>query len=75
MQIIETTVLELVFSDGYGNHKISISNPKISLTSTQVEEAMDDIITNNVFSTKNGNLIAKVGAQVVRRVVSEFEID
>ena len=74
MFIIERIVLELIFTDGYGNFKITLVDPKEGLTSTQVEEAMTDIISYNIFATKNGNLISPVGAQIVSRTVSEFEI-
>lgn len=74
MFLIERIVLELIFTDGYGNFKITLVDPKDGLTGTQVEEAMQDIISYNIFATKNGNLVSPVAAQIVSRTVSEIEI-
>ena len=53
--------------------RISLDDPKDGLTGTQVEEAMQDIITHNIFASKEGDLVGIKAARVVRTTVNDFE--
>lgn len=47
------------------NVNVRVNDPKANLTAAQVDAVMDTIIAKNVFSTTGGDLIEKVGAQIV----------
>ena len=52
-----TTTLEMTFRDSLGKEvMITLPNPRTGLTLTEVQTVMQDIITKNVFFTKNGDL-------------------
>ena len=66
--------LEMDFLDVMNKQvRISLDDPKDGLTSTQIEEAMQGIITHNIFASKEGNLVEIKGARVVRTTVNDFE--
>ena len=48
-----------------GNITISVDNPKDALTPAEVTQAMTDIITQNLFTSKGGDLVEAVGATLV----------
>jgi len=48
---------------------MSVSNPKDTLESTEVDTAMDLIISSNIFQTSGGNITEKVRAEIVSRQV------
>ena len=52
-----TKTLEMTFRDSLGKEvTITLPNPRTNLTLTEVQTVMQDIITRNVFFTKNGDL-------------------
>ena len=51
---------------------ISVAEPKDDLTSTEVEEAMDEIINQNIINSTGGDLVQVVGARLVTRQVVEL---
>lgn len=70
---METTVLELIFLDNFGSTvKLSIEDPRADLTATEVEQAMNTILTNNIITTSKGSLAEIKGAQIVTRTVNEL---
>lgn len=71
---MEKVRLEMDFLDVMSKQvRISLDNPKNGLTGTQIEEAMQDIITHNIFESKEGALVEIKGARVVTTTVSDFE--
>ena len=69
------TKLEMDFLDVLNkNYRMSIDEPRPDLLATEVSEAMDAIVTADVFVSTNGSLIGVTGARVVTTTVNEFEI-
>lgn len=67
--------LELIFENEEGKTvTYSLDNPIDPADVVAVEAAMDEIVTQNVFSTSGGNIVAKKGARIVERTVTEIEI-
>lgn len=72
---METTVLEMFFEDAYGGTaKLSIDNPRPDLIPSEVQNAMQNIISLNLFSTKNGPITTIKGAQVVTKTITDVEV-
>lgn len=66
------TVLYLDFIDQFGRRRsISIEDPADDLTESEVSQAMDIIIQNDIFEDK---LVAKEGARIVTRTTDELEV-
>ena len=60
-----TKTLEMTFRDILGKQvTITLPNPKTGLTLSEVNQAMQLIITKNVFFTKNGDLDQIADAKV-----------
>lgn len=60
--------LELVFRNESGQEvTLSLADPKDSLTKAEAETVMDNIITQNIFTSKGGDLVSKVDARVRSR--------
>jgi len=69
------TKLEMDFLDALNkSYRVSIDEPREDLTEFEVADIMDDIVTANVFESKNGSLMGTVGARVVTITVTDFEI-
>lgn len=69
------TKLEMDFLDALNkNFRISLDDPREDLSDTEVSDVMSDIMTANVFESKNGDLIEVVGARVVTTTITEMEI-
>ncbi|MFD2044499.1 DUF2922 domain-containing protein [Ornithinibacillus salinisoli] len=67
--------LELKFENEDGKIvTYSLDNPVEPVNPTEVEAAMDEIISQNAFTSSGGNLVAKKSARVVERIVEEVEI-
>lgn len=66
------TVLYLDFIDELGKRRsISIENPRDDVLESEVSQAMDLIIQNDIFEDK---LVAKEGARIVTRTTDELEV-
>lgn len=67
--------LQLIFICENGDKSaMSISDVKSNLAKDDVTALMDAIITNNIFTTKNGALVSKYSAQVTERQVTKWEL-
>lgn len=67
--------LELQFGTEFGKTaRISVDNPKEPIDEAAVKQAMEQIISADVFTTSSGKLAAVKGARVVDRNVTEYEI-
>lgn len=71
---METTRLEMFFMDEIGEKvKLSLDEPKVDLTSTEIEQAMNNIIATNAFKGKGGKFVSAVGAQIVTTNITELD--
>ena len=60
--------LEMVFRDTMGKEVIiSLPDPQDSITLAQVQTVMQDIVTRNIFVTKNGDFVQLGDARIVSR--------
>ncbi len=67
--------LELLFVTQEGKTAtISVDNPKEPVDLLKVKEAMTQIISANVFTTKSGSFVSSKGARLVERNVSEYDV-
>lgn len=69
----ESITLQMIFQNENNTRTtISVVEPKDDLTSTEVEEAMEEIITQNIINSAGGELVQVVGARLVTRQVVEL---
>lgn len=67
--------LELLFLNEEGKTvKVNVDSPIDPVDQLAISTAMDQIITANVFISNGGNLIAKEGARIVDRNVTEISL-
>ena len=67
--------LEMIFVTGEGKSStISVDNPKEPVDVEQVKQAMEQIITQNVFTTSSGDFVNIKGARVVERNVEDVKV-
>jgi Protein of unknown function (DUF2922) len=67
--------LELKFENEDGKVvTYSVDNPIEPVDPATVGSAMDEILTQNAFTTSGGNLVAKKSARVVERIVQDIEL-
>lgn len=60
--------LEMVFRDTMGKEVvISLPDPQDGITLAQVQTVMQDIVTRNIFVTKNGDFAQVGDARIVSR--------
>ncbi len=70
-----TKRLELQFvNEGGTRATVGLAEPKENLTDIQVKTAMETILTNGVFTSTNGDLVAISGARLVSREISDFNV-
>lgn len=68
--------IELKFENEDGKTvTYSLENPIEPVDPEAVKEAMDEIITQNAFTSSGGDLVAKKSARIVARTVEEIELD
>jgi hypothetical protein len=66
--------LELNFDGERGPVKISVRNPKDSLTPTAIKAAMDKMVLANVFASVNGDIVSVKNARLVDRTTQDIEL-
>lgn len=67
-------VLQLQFKTAGGaNYSLSIDTPKDNLTTAEVYQVMNTILSNNVFDIEGSPLSEIVGARYVERNVTELK--
>lgn len=70
----ETKTLQLEFLDSLGKSKtISLANPKEELTYSEVRNASDTILAQQIFCTENGPISSLKTAEVVTKQVTVLE--
>lgn len=68
-----TKTLQMTFTNSLGKKKtVSINDPKDDLQKSEVESAMNEIITKNIFASNGAELVAIAGAKIVNRQVTEL---
>lgn len=71
---MDKTRLEMDFLDALNKTtRITLDDPRADLLPTEIQEAMDSIITHNIFASKAGDFVAIGGARVVITSVNEME--
>lgn len=66
--------LELDFLDSLEKvSRISLEDPREDLIPSEIEAAMQSIISNNIFETKNGDFIGISAARVITTNINELE--
>ncbi|MFA7468531.1 MAG: DUF2922 domain-containing protein [Desulfotomaculaceae bacterium] len=69
------TYLEMVFRNQAGYLVIiSVLDPRPDITPGEVEAVMDTIITQNIFTSPGGDLVAKVEARVIERTYTWYNV-
>ena len=53
---------------------ISITGVKEELNQEEASALMDTLIEQDIFVTKNGNLVSKYSAELIKRQVDKFEV-
>lgn len=68
--------LELLFENEAGKTvTYSLDQPIEPVDQSAVSNAMDTIVSADVFNTSGGRIVAKKSARLVERTVDEIEID
>ncbi|HQD51215.1 MAG TPA: DUF2922 domain-containing protein [Defluviitaleaceae bacterium] len=69
-------VLEMIFLAVDGSKvTIAVPSPKDSLSNSEVDGVMNEIIQANIFSDNHGNLVKKYGARKVIKTVEEIPLE
>ncbi|WP_100009968.1 DUF2922 domain-containing protein [Lentibacillus sediminis] len=67
--------LELKFRNEDGKMvTYSLDNPVEPADAVAVNAAMDEIITQNAFTSSGGNVVEKDSARIVERIVTEIDL-
>lgn len=67
--------LELIFENEDGKSvTFTLDNPVEPADAEAVNAAMDEVIAQNAFGSPGGNLVAKKGARIVERTVTDIDI-
>lgn len=70
---MEKTILQMDFLDEIGKtFRISVENPLEDLAQSEVEAAMDSIITRNCFISNGTDLVSKKGARIITTYLNEL---
>lgn len=63
-----TKTLSMVFRDAAGKEvTISLADPKDGLTLAEVRTVMQDVVSRNIFMSKNGDLVETGDARILSR--------
>lgn len=67
--------LELIFTNVEGkNVTVALDDPVEPVDAVSVSAAMDQVLTENAFTSSGGDLVAKKSARVVERNVQDIQI-
>lgn len=71
-----TKTLELQFVTAEGRTtRLAIDNPKEPVNINELNDVMDQVIADNIFYTDYGDLVAKKGARVIERTVTDYNLN
>ena len=66
--------LEMDFIDGTNKRfRLSVDNPKEDLDDFQIEAAMEEILTNNIFLSNGADLVDFDAARIITTSIEEME--
>lgn len=69
-------VLELQFETATGKTAtLAVDAPKADVTAEEIQQAMQTVITANIFEGQAGAFVGIKGARIVDRQVSPFELE
>lgn len=72
---MDYTRLEMTFNTARGSKTtISVYDPMETLTGTDVNTAMNEILATDIFSSTTGNLVSVNGARIVTRDITELNV-
>lgn len=72
----ETRVLYMTFRNQAGNScTISVDDPKLDIQEQEIINAMNTIVTLNIFQPKGFDLVECVGAKIVNAETTEFDLE
>ncbi len=70
-----TKTLELIFVNAGGSKvTLRVAGPKATLLESEVSAVMDQVVTQDIFTSAGGNLVGVAGARIVSRDVTEMTI-
>jgi hypothetical protein len=73
---MDKTKLEMDFLDTANKvARISLDDPKTDLLPSEIQDAMESVITQNVFASKEGDFIAVSGARVITTNINELDFE
>lgn len=71
-----TKQLEMIFGDSaQRNFVVRVNNPRNDLTETEIKQRMQVILNANVFRSTYGPLTALLGARLVTREVTDYDLE
>jgi len=71
---MEKTKLEMDFLDDLKKvTKISLDDPREDLVPSEIQSAMESIITHNIFASRDGDFVSVGGARVITTNINEME--
>jgi len=75
--MVETEkTLAMIFRNQGGNTvRITVDDVKDGITGTEVKNAMNAIITMNIFDSRGGDLVSVEGAEIITRSVQELSVE
>lgn len=71
---MEYTLNMVFLTTGSKKTTFSVTGVKSTLTETQVNTLMNQILTENIFSTTSGDLASKDSATIVAKTVTTIEM-
>lgn len=67
--------LVLIFQNQGGDRvRLSVANAREDLQDLEVKNAMETIVSRNIFDSNGGDLVTVSGAEMVTRTVEEFSV-
>lgn len=68
-------VLEMTFGTELNKkHVIRVTDARSDISDAEAAAAMDNIIAKNIFSGTGGELVEKIGAQLITTQADEFDV-
>lgn len=71
---MEKVKLEMDFLDSLEKvARISLDDPRADLVPSEIQTAMESIVSHNIFQTDNGDFVAIAGARLITTNTTEME--
>ena len=73
MATTTSKILRMVFStQGGSTFSITLPEPRVDLTTAEAEAVMDQIVTDNIFTTAGGDLTGKRDIKIVDTTTTDL---